>query len=275
VSITSDEIAAWRAWIGKTETKSELLAAEPLRRFAAAVQADVDVERRFPPLGHWAYFLKTGPTSALSADGHWRSGGLMPPVLLQRRMFAGATIEFAAPMRLDREAAMTSTVRDLTHKTGRSGELVLVELEHVIVQDGAARLRERQTFAFRPEGTATPAVIPRATEPHDGDVIVQPSTVDLFRFSAVTFNSHRIHYDLPYVTGVEGYPGLIVQGPFTAAKLYQRAAADGEPIRRFSFRATAPLFADQPVTLRKVGDSEYRAIRCDGEIAMTAMVERD
>ncbi|MGZ6007040.1 MAG: acyl-CoA dehydrogenase, partial [Rhizomicrobium sp.] len=274
MSITADDIAAWRAWIGKTETKSELLAAEPLRRFAAAVQADLDVERRFPPLGHWAYFLKVGPTSALSADGHWRSGGLMPPVLLQRRMFAGATIAFAAPLRLDREAAMTSTVRDLTHKIGRSGELVLVEVEHRITQDGAECVRERQTFAFRPEGPPTLPVIPRAIDPQPGDVILQPNSVDLFRFSAVTFNSHRIHYDLPYVTGVEGYPGLIVQGPLTAAKLYQRTVIDGAPVTSFSFRATAPLFADQPVILRKAGHNEYRAIRCDGEIAMTTTVER-
>jgi len=274
VSVSAAEIAAWRAWIGKAESRAEVLALEPLRRFAAAVQADLDVERQFPALGHWAYFLRVGPTGALSADGHWRSGGLMPPVMLQRRMFAGAAMEFSAPLQLNREAIMTSTVCDVTHKAGRSGELVLVELEHRISQDGSERMRERQTFVFRSAGPSTPAVIARTIEPRPGDVTLQPSTVDLFRFSAVTFNSHRIHYDLPYVTGTEGYPGLIVQGPYTAAKLFQLAARDSAPIRRFTFRATAPLFADQPVTLRKASDSEYHAIRCDGETAMTATVER-
>jgi 3-methylfumaryl-CoA hydratase len=274
VTISGDDIAAWRAWIGKSESGAELLSPEPLRRFAAAVQADLDVERQFPPLGHWAYFLTAAPTEALSADGHWRSGGLMPPVLLQRRMFAGATMEFSAPLQLGREATIASTVRDVAYKPGRSGDLVLVEVERRINQDGAERICERQTFIFRPAGARTPAVIPRALESRHGDVTLRPSAVDLFRFSAATFNSHRIHYDLPYVTQTEGYPDLIVQGPYTAAKLFQLAARAPAPIRRFTFRALAPVFADQPVILRSESETEYRAIRCDGETAMTATVER-
>jgi 3-methylfumaryl-CoA hydratase len=271
VTISNADIAAWRSWIGRSETRAEVLAPEPLRRFAAGVQEDLAIERTFPSLGHWAYFLAVAPTEALSADGHWRSGGLMPPVLLQRRMFAGATIVFRGPLQLNREAIRTSVVRDVMHKPGRSGDLVIVTLDHVIAQDNVALLEERQTFIFRPEGPPTPAVIPQADDAQAGDVVWRPDAVDLFRFSAATYNSHRIHYDLPYVTQVEGYPGLIVQGPYTAVKLFSRARRAG--LKRFSFRATAPLFAGQPVRLRQVSESEFQAIRCDGATAMTATVE--
>ena len=142
---------------------------------------------------------------------------------------------------------------------------------HCITQDATECVRELQTFAFRPPGSATPAVVARAIAQQPGDAILEPSTVDLFRFSAVTFNSHRIHYDLPYVTGVEGYPGLIVQGPYTAAKLFQHASRATAPIKRFSFRATAPLFADQPAILRQASESEYHAIRCDGDRKSTRL----
>lgn len=272
MTISETEIAHWRSWIGRTETKVEVLAPEPLRRFAAAVQEDLDVERTFPSLGHWAYFLPAAPSGALSSDGHWRSGGLMPPVLLQRRMFAGATVAFFGALKLNCEAIRTSVVRDVVHKPGRSGDLVIVELEHAIAQTNVDCLRERQTFIFRPEGPTTPAIVPRADVTRTGDVSWQPSPVDLFRFSAATYNSHRIHYDRPYVTGVEGYPGLIVQGPYTAVKLF--ALTRSAPIKRFSFRATIPLFAEQPVQLRQLNDTEFEAIRCDGAVAMTATVER-
>jgi 3-methylfumaryl-CoA hydratase len=272
VAISETDIAHWRSWIGRTETRTEVLAPEPLRRFAAAVQEDLDIERTWPSLGHWAYFLPVTPAEALSVDGHWRSGGLMPPVPLQRRMSAGATIEFASALQLNRESIRTSVVRDVVHKPGRSGDLVIVELEHVIAQDDVERLRERQTFIFRPEGPPTPAVIPQANVAKTGDFTWQPNPVDLFRFSAATFNSHRIHYDLPYVTEIEGYPGLIVQGPYTAVKLFNRAASAA--IKRFSFRATAPLFAGQPVQLRQVSETQFEAIRCDGTVAMMATADR-
>lgn len=259
--IDDAELAHWRQWLGRSETRSERLDREALRRFAAAQGADLDVDARPPPLAHWAFFLPV--TADLGPDGHPARGGFLPPVSLPRRMFLGAEMTFPAPLLLDAPATRISTITGLDHKTGRSGELVLLTLEHCIEQAGTTRVTERQTIVYRDHGPAIAPVIPDDPAPQ-GDVWT-PDEVQLFRFSAATFNSHRIHYDLDYARDVEGYPGLVVHGPLTAAKLYAFA---GQP-RRFAFRALAPLFAGQPVTLAGKGGQAH-AIRCDGTIAMTA-----
>ena len=270
--IRPEEIEAWRAHVGRQETRRQRLDVESLRRFAAAQGADLDVERRPPPLAHWAYFLEAVGQGAIGPDGHPRRGGLLPPVRLPRRMFAAAVMTFVEPLALDDPAELTLTVADVRHRTGKTGELVFVEVARRIAQGGRERLTERQTIVYRGLGEATPAVVPTDRPPHPGAEVWAPGPVDLFRFSAVTFNSHRIHYDLPYVQGEEGYPGLVVHGPFTAAKLYAFAQARaGRPIRRFEFRAQSPLFAGQPITLAPGGeDGEVQAIRCDGAVAMSA-----
>ena len=185
-------------------------------------------------------------------------------------MFASATMEFSEPLLIGMEARLTSTVTDITHKSGSSGDLVFARVERVLSQAGLDRVREEQTYVYRADGEPVPMPIP-ASPPPAGE-LWEPDEVNLFRFSAATFNGHRIHYDLPYARGVEGYPSLVIHGPFTAAKLALLASRDGD-LASFSFRAQAPLFLGQPVFLQR-GEStgEYCAVRADGVIAMTAQV---
>jgi 3-methylfumaryl-CoA hydratase len=271
MSVGDSDIAHWQSWIGRAETREEVIEAESLRRFAAALGEDLDVERTPPSLAHWAFFLPVVPPDQIGVDGHPRRGGFLPPVSLPRRMFASGEMRFGEPLRVGAPAVRTSTIRDLRHRRGGSGELVLIDVEHVIVQDGAERVVERQTIVYRDVGGRIAAVEDKG-EAVQGEVWT-PGPVDLFRFSAVTFNSHRIHYDQPYVTREEGYPDLVVHGPFTAARLFGLAARrEGRPAA-FSFRAAAPLFVSQPVRLA-AGEApgSYRAIRCDGVTAMEAKI---
>ena len=263
-------IAHWQEWVGRTETRTELLGLESLRRYAAALGERLDVETVSPSLAHWAFFLPALAPDQLGSDGHPRRGGFLPPVSLPRRMFAAADMSFPALLLPGRQATRTSRIAGVTYKAGRSGDLILVEVEHEIEQAGQVRVRERRTIVYRDAGTPTRSVIPTEQAPATGTVTWLPTTVDLFRFSAVTFNSHRIHYDAPYAVGEEGYPGLVVHGPFTAARLFSLGASGGGAIRQFGFRALAPLFVDQPVTLVRGEDNSVAAIRCDGVTAMAA-----
>jgi 3-methylfumaryl-CoA hydratase len=270
MSVTQGDIAHWRTWIGKSESRAELLDRNALIRFAAAIGEPMNVDQVKPSLAHWAFFLPVVAADQIGPDGHPRRGGFLPPVSLPRRMFAASDMTFGAPLLIDREATRVSTIRDLVHKSGRSGELVLLTVEHSIVQAGVERVRETQTIVYRDAGAPTPAIVPTAFETTPEDQCWHPGPVDLFRFSAVTFNSHRIHYDLPYARDEEGYPGLVIHGPFTAARLFGHARHGGLTPARFAFRAVAPLFCGQGVTLRQDEPGRIRAIRCDGTDAMLA-----
>lgn len=265
------DLAAWQDWVGRSETREQILDAESLRRFAAALGEDLDVERVPPSLAHWAFFLPVVGPEGIGPDGHPKRGGFLPPVTLPRRMFAAGEMRFDGELRLGAPSTRTSTIRDLRHRRGASGELVLIDVEHVLAQDGAARVTERQTIVYREAGERTPAVEPKPFDaPADAESWA-PGPVDLFRFSAVTFNSHRIHYDLPYAMDEEGYPGLIVHGPFTAARLFGLATRRAGRPDAFAFRALAPMFAGQPILLAgDPGAGTWRAIRCDGAVAMEA-----
>lgn len=270
MTIDAADIAHWRGWIGREERRSERLDGEALRRFAAAIGESLDVARDWPSLGHWAFFLPVVAADEVGEDGHPRRGGFLPPITLPRRMFAAAEMTFDAALEPDVEAVRTSTIDDVRHRDGASGTLVLVDVSHRIVQHGRLCVTERQTIVYRDGGGATPAIVPGA--PVAGEAW-QPSPVDLFRFSAATFNGHRIHYDAAYAHDEEGYPGLVVHGPFTAARLFGLARRTQGAVTAFSFRAQAPIFLGQPVAL--VADGEgYRAIRADGMTAMHAKTNR-
>ena len=271
---TADDIAAWRAFIGRTEVRRQALDVETLRRFAAAVGADLDVERTPPPLAHWAYFFEVVGPDGIGPDGHpKRGGGIMPPVTLPRRMFASSKMGFIEPLTLGREAALTLTVADVKHRKGRSGDLIFVDVDRVLTQDGRERLTELQTIVYRTAGDPLAPIEPVDLPAKAGEEIWRPGPVDLFRYSAVTFNSHRIHYDQAYARDEEGYPDLVVHGPFTALKLATLAAGarPGEPMKTFTFTANAPLFAAQPIRLQPTPlPGQVQAVRCDGAVAMSA-----
>jgi len=256
----------WRGAVGRRTVETQRLELEPLRRYAVAVGAGACIEQALPPLAHWAWFLPLPLDTQIGEDGHPRRGDFLPAITLPRRMFAAAQIEFCDDLAIGEEADLTSTIVDVAHKSGKSGDLVFAEVEKVLSQAGAVRVRERQSYVYRGDGgpTAMPTPLADAIE---GE-IWRPTEVSLFRFSAVTFNGHRIHYDQPYATQVEGYPSLVVHGPFTAAKLAGLAGRPGA-LASFSFRAQSPLFLGQPIYLQRQEDGA-RAVRCDGAVAMTA-----
>lgn len=273
MSISTSDLAHWRTWIGREEVRNEVLDPQALRRFAAAIGESLDVEAHQPSLAHWAFFLPIAPADQIGPDGHPKRGGFMPPITLPRRMFAAGRMEFGAALTLGQPATRRSTIRDLQYKSGRSGDLILLEVEHTIQQAGEIRVTERQTIVYRDAGATTPAVIPVDAASTPEDAIWNPTSVDLFRFSAVTFNSHRIHYDLPYAQGEEGYPGLVVHGPFTATRLFGHARRHGPRPHAYAFRAVAPMFCGAPIILREVSPGQLAAIRADGADAMLAGVE--
>lgn len=273
--IAPRDIEKWRSEIGRTEIRRQMLDVESARRFAAALGADLDVERNAPPLVHWAYFLETLSSEQIGEDGHPIGGqGIAPAIDLPRRMFAATAIRFFRPLELGRAADMTLSVVGITHRVGRAGDLVFLEIDHRVTQDGIDRVTERRTIVFRGLESVTPPIAAVAAQGFEGEETWLPNPTDLFRFSAATFNSHRIHYDAPYAINTEGYPGLLVHGPFTAAKLFVFAQRQAQAsISEFTCRATAPLFVNQPVRLTGGGPDEFNAIRCDGIVAMTGRVK--
>lgn len=273
-TVDVDAVAAWRTHIGRTKSQCELVDVAVLRRFAVAAGMDPDVERLEPPLAHWAYFLEAAPRDRLGEDGHPLRGDFIPAIPLPRRMFAATSIQFNERLELGERAKCVTTITDVSHKNGRSGELVFVQLDRRISQKGSLRVHEQQTIVYRGAGRPVPTV-PESMNADAPGLKWTPGPVDLFRFSAVTFNAHRIHYDRRYACEVEGYPGLVVQGPLTAVKLlgYAREVM-GRTVRHYSARINAPLFVSQPVWL--VGDEEggsFTAVRCDGTKAVSARME--
>jgi 3-methylfumaryl-CoA hydratase len=263
--ITQEQVEQWRTAIGRQVVERQALDALSMRRYARAVGSNDDN----PPLRHWAFFLPCPLDDEIGADGHPRRGEFLPPVSLPRRMFAAARIDFHAPLEIGREGQLTSVISDVTHKAGRSGDLVFVEVDRTLEQEGQVCVRERQSYVYRAAGERPG--MPQPSDPTPEGEIWQPGEVNLFRFSAATFNAHRIHYDRPYATEIEGYPALVVHGPFTAARLAELAMRRG-PLASFSFRALAPLFIGQPIYLCAIADDTFTAIRCDGITAMEAKV---
>ena len=267
-AIDPADIELWHRSIGRQLIQIQVLTKQSLRRYALAI--GLAGEEGHPPLSHWAHFLPAPTDAQIGDDGHPQRGGFLPPITLPRRMFAASAITFEASLDTDEEARLTSSVAAVTHKSGRSGDLVFVEVDRELVQDGTVRVRERQSYVYRGEGDRVPMPQPLSDDP-PGERW-EPNEVNLFRFSAATFNGHRIHYDRPYAAEVEGYPSLVIHGPFTAAKLALLASADGD-LATFAFRAQSPLFLGQPAFLQRSDTpGEYRAVRADGATAMTATV---
>lgn len=266
--VSEAQVAEWQQAVGREMVEQETLDPLALRRFARAVGREDETDR--VPLPHWAFFLPCPDDGTIGPDGHPRRGGFLPDVALPRRMYAASDIMFGRRLETGEPARQTSRVMELEHKAGRSGDLVFARVEKRIEQHGELCVRELQTYVYRGEGE--PISLPKAAQTTLEGELWHPREVNLFRFSAATFNGHRIHYDLPYTTEVEGYPALIVHGPFTAAKLAELAMREGI-LSSFSFRAMAPLFLGQTIVLRAVLKGSYEAVRCDGTVAMIATAE--
>ena len=239
------------SWIGRSETRHDTIAPTPVAALMATLDhppAEVTVGMALPALWHWLYFLPLHRHSELGPDGHARRGGFLPPVALPRRMWAGSRFEFIAPLRVGDRVTRISTIEDVTAKTGRSGPLVFVRVRHELRPEGAPgpALVEWHDIVYRQArrpGDLEPAPQPAPAAAAWRREIV-PDDVLLFRYSALTFNGHRIHYDRRYVTEVEGYPGLVVHGPLIATlllDLLRRQMPDAE-IASFQFKAVRPTF---------------------------------
>ena len=240
-----------RQWIGRTEEASDIVTAQLVKGLRATLFLDIGEPKRgdaAPFTTHWCLAQPVYPMSMLGPDGHPTRGGFLPPVPLPRRMWAGGELQFVEPLRVGDEATRSSRISDVTVKNGSTGTLCFVSVEHTISTSRGVAIRERQDIVYRdmPSGgkNATPAK-PAATPPtarHRQTHLSDP--VLLFRYSALTFNGHRIHYDRDYVTKVEGYPGLIFHGPMQAALLVEFAAHlhGGTAPKKFSYRGLQPLF---------------------------------
>ncbi|WP_260753693.1 MaoC family dehydratase N-terminal domain-containing protein [Mycobacterium sp. SMC-8] len=255
-------------WKPAPVTATDIIAVGRVQEFGATLDlaqsfADGDA---LPPLWHWAFFLDWPPTAGLGADGHPRDGHFLPPIPNRRRMFAGGRLTVTAPLTIGRTVTRTSEVVDTTVKRGRSGALLFVTVRNTYRQDDELRLTEEQDLVYRSDdGSSTAFVradaqLGASTAPWTIEPVLTPPL--LFRFSALTGNAHRIHYDEAYTTGIEGYPDLVVHGPLLAvymAELVRGDAAD-QSLREFQFRLQRPVF---------IGD----AIRVEGSSTGTSTID--
>jgi 3-methylfumaryl-CoA hydratase len=239
------------AWVGRSDTAHDTLSPTPLVALAATLDhpaVPVLTGDVLPPLWHWLYFLPLHRASDIGPDGHAKRGGFLPPVPLPRRMWAGSQFEFRAPLRVGQRVARTSTIDDVTQKDGRTGPLVFVKVRHELLAEGdtTPAITEFHDIVYREaskQSDVEPPPQPAPTDPTWQRTLV-PDDVLLFRYSALTFNGHRIHYDRRYATEVEGYPGLVVHGPLIATLLLDLLYREqpGARVASFRFKAVRPTF---------------------------------
>lgn len=234
------------AWVGRTERRRDVITAAPLVALSALLDRDDPPPRAgdaAPALAHWLYFLPHYRQSEAGADGHQAHGTFLPPLALPRRMWAGSRLEFVRPLRVGSEVERVSRIQGIERKQGRSGELVFITVRHEVSDEGGLVLSDEHDIVFRGAAASSPAPVP-APPGAAWRREIRPDPLLLFRYSAVTFNGHRIHYDQPYATKVEGYPGLVVHGPLIATLLVEllRRERPDVALRTYSFKAMRPLF---------------------------------
>jgi 3-methylfumaryl-CoA hydratase len=273
-----------RAWIGRSETRADRVTAMPIAALAATLDRDDPLPAagsEVPPLWHWLYFTPLTRASELGHDGHARLGGFLPPVPLPRRMWAGGRLEFVHSLRVGDEMRRDSRIEKVSGKSGRSGALVFVTVRHAIANALGVALTEEHDIVYREAPRADAPEQPPQVAPHDEAFAreIVPDPVLLFRYSALTFNGHRIHYDRSYVTEVEGYPGLVVHGPLIATLLLDllRRERPEARVRRFEFRALRPVFDIHRFSVcgRPDGERRYRLWARDHEGALAMQADAD
>lgn len=234
-----------RQWVGRGECTSEPLSAALVQRFEATLgNASTRLEGAAPLGIHWCLNQPAVAAEGLGVDGHPARGGFLPPVPLPRRMWAGGHLAFAGSLRSGEEVTRTSRIEDVVHKQGRTGELVFVFVRHEIASVGQVAITERQDLVYRPMDRGNTAnALQAETRTPDHVVHVDATTTLLFRYSALTFNGHRIHYDIDFAREQEGYGGLVVHGPLQATLMLHMAARlnGGRAPLTFSYRGVSPL----------------------------------
>ncbi len=267
-------------WINRDVGATETFDRERHVRFDATFDRAHDpASRHIAPMSHLIHFQSDVPLTKLGPDGHAEHGGFLPPIPLPRRMWAGSRVDFIQPIEFGAEVTRRSRITSIKEKTGKSGLLVFVTTEHEFLVDGAPHLRDEQSLVFREEATGSAAPPPGETRTAAHSKPITPTPVLLFRYSAITFNSHRIHYDHPYTTQVEGYPGLIVHGPLQATFLaeYAQERSPGRSLKSLTFRAQRPVFDLAPFTVNaaeaQADTLDVWTADADGFVAMSAKAE--
>ena len=279
-------MSEWTNWIGRIETRMDRVDPGMVTRWLGTLDRDAPADDSVPQGLHWCLCLPDAPTAALGSDGHPRRDdspdSFLPPVPLPRRMWASSKVEFHAPLHPGAAVTRTSRVASITDKQGASGRLVFVEVEHETRTASGLAVREVQSIVYR--DAAAPGTPPAPPPPGEGQFdpapwnahrALTPSEPLLFRFSALTFNSHRIHYDLPYATAEEGYRGLVVHGPLTATLLLDLARREfgDNALKTFAFRGLSPAICGEMLHLvlrSNSGSVELGAFAADGRAVMSA-----
>jgi 3-methylfumaryl-CoA hydratase len=268
-------------WVGNTETCDDLIGVAPVSALAATLnrQATPGAGAPLPPLWHWICFWPVAPQAQIGSDGHPKRGGFLPPIPLPRRMWAGGRLKFDTALPVGCAASRSSRILDVQAKTGRSGHLAFVTVRHEISHEGGLSITEEQDIVYRDMPLPGAAVAPGVPAPAVAawSRQVEPDPVLLFRYSALTFNAHRIHYDRDYASAVEGYPGLVVHGPLIATLLADllQGYMPNARLAEFNFRAIGPLFDTEPFTLCGQPDPDGKTVRLwaknpHGNLAMQA-----
>ncbi len=267
-----------REWIGREREDEDVADVRHARLMAATIGRagpPPEAGEPMPPLWHWIHFLEGAPRAELGRDGHPARGGFLPPVPLSNRMWAGGRVEFDAPVPLGAAMRKRSRILSVDAKQGRTGPLVFVTVRHEVFAEGRRCIAEEHDIVYRePPAPGTPP--PAGEVPPAGEHrrTIEPDSTLLFRYSALTFNGHRIHYDLDYCRMVEGYPNLVIHGPLVATLLAGFAQeAGGRPLRRFEYRAVKPAFLGTTLTLE--ANREGARVDCwcrlaEGAISMRA-----
>ena len=277
-----EELERYRQWVGRTQSQDDVAAPFPPRALIATLDARDPAPAKgepLPPLWHWLYFLEAAPASRIAEDGHPQRGDFLPPVSLPRRMWAGSRLHFEGDLRVGDEIRRESQIVSVEPKTGASGRMMFVTVRHRISAAGRPAVVEEQDIVYRE--AARPGEKPAAGRQAPGgaqwrrEVAADP--VLLFRFSALMFIGHRIHYDRPYATGVEGYPGLVVHGPLMGLMQMElaRRSAPGRRVSAFEFRAMSPGFETTPFSVNATPDGDAIATwiaRADGGLAQQGRV---
>ena len=275
-------MSKWNTWIGRQIVQQDRLTPALLHRFRATLDS-ADSGEIAPQAIHWALCTPDTATAQLGLDGHPQrtdsADSFFPPVPVPRRMWASSKVEFIAPISVNAEIIRTSTIAAISEKEGGTGSLVFVDVRHETRADGIVAVRETQTLVYREATTAKPTPAPPIIAPNlsewDFHRTLVPNESLLFRFSAITFNTHRIHYDAPYAINEEGYRGLVVHGPLMASLLVDLAAREmgANTLRSFDFRAQAPAIVNEPLHLvgKREGDMlNLATLGGDGTVRMSA-----
>jgi len=260
-------------WLGRVEEARDRISPRQARQMAATLGVDGDFGEGavLPALWHWMGWTPEAAMAELGPDGHPARGGFLPPVPLERRMWAGGRLRFHAPLRIGEEMHRRSEITKVSEKTGSTGQMVFVTVRHEVRGAEGLAVEEEQDIVFiaMPAQFTPPPPVAAPAPDWREDVVVDE--VRLFRFSALTFNAHRIHFDLPYATGVEKYPGLVVHGPLQAMLLMEaaRARRGGAMPGGYRFRGVRPAFHFDSLSLQGVGD-RVATVNGDGLVCMQA-----